>query len=110
MLSVLQPFNEYVQADLLQKISYLSPGSIYKEMDELSRDLLLYFSDTLGWGMGFGIAAVSLGIKFLYMPIMIKMQMNAQKMKLLEPETKNMQATIQRLQKMGDFKGIREAQ
>lgn len=110
MASVLQPFNEYVQADVLQKLSYLSPGSIYHQMDEFSRDLLLYFSDTLGWGMGLGIAAVSLGIKLLYMPIMVQMQMNAQKMKLLEPETKNMQATIQRLQKMGDFKGIREAQ
>ena len=35
--------------------------------------------------------------------------MNAQKMKLLEPEMKNYQNSIQRMQRAGDYEGIKHA-
>jgi len=42
--------------------------------------------------MGISIAALSLGIKLFFMPLMFGTQVNSLKMKLLEPETKNFQA------------------
>jgi YidC/Oxa1 family membrane protein insertase len=38
--------------------------------------------------MGAGIVIVSLGIKVVFTPFMLLTQMNAVKMKLIEPETK----------------------
>lgn len=39
--------------------------------------------------MGAGIVIVSFGIKILFSPLMLYTQLNAVKMKLIEPETKN---------------------
>ncbi len=43
------------------------------------------------------------------MPLMIKAQLNALKMKLIEPEMKNFQNLSQRLQKAGDWNGIKQS-
>lgn len=45
-------------------------------------------------GYGGAIIAISLGIKLLFTPLMFAAQLNGLKMKLLEPETKNFQASI----------------
>jgi len=39
--------------------------------------------------MGAGIILISLGIKMMFAPILFMSQLNALKMKLLEPESKN---------------------
>lgn len=57
----------------------------------MSRDILFYISESsgLGWGLGLSIATCSLGIKLVFMPLMTFTQVNALKMKLIEPEMKN---------------------
>lgn len=44
---------------------------------------------TLGehYGMGMAIVAITVGIKLVYTPLMIKTNINTLKLKLLEPET-----------------------
>jgi YidC/Oxa1 family membrane protein insertase len=39
--------------------------------------------------MGWGILAISMGIKLVFTPLMFSAQLNACRMKLIEPETKN---------------------
>jgi YidC/Oxa1 family membrane protein insertase len=107
--SALQPLNESNTSDITEIISSLAPGTIYEEMDKLSREILLYVSHDLGYGMGWAIILVSLGIRFAFIPLIGKTQLNAIKMKLLDPEMKNFQNTMQKYQKMGDFKGVKEA-
>lgn len=85
----------------------ITPGGIYGVMDEFSRDSLFYLANDLGWGLGLSIAAVSLGIKLFFMPLMASTQINALKLKLLEPEMKNFQATSQRLSQLGDYAALR---
>lgn len=58
-------------------------------MDEGSRELLFYCANDLNMGLGMAIIVCSIGVKLIYAPIMIFTQINAIKMKLLEPETKN---------------------
>jgi hypothetical protein len=36
-----------VPTDLMTKISYISPGSVYDTLDVLSRDMLMYLADDL---------------------------------------------------------------
>jgi len=105
----LQPLNEANTTDVTEIISSLAPGAIYEQMDKLSRDMLLYVSHDLGFGMGWAIILVSLGIRFAFIPLIGKTQLNAIKMKLLDPEMKNFQNTMQKYQRMGDFKGVKEA-
>lgn len=71
------------------KLAEASPGSLYNNMDIFSREALLYVANDLGLGIGVGILSISLLIKFIFMPIAMKAQVNAIKMKLLEPESKN---------------------
>ncbi len=55
-----------------EKLSYLSPTSIYEKMDVFSRDALLYVANDLGMGMGVAILSISLGIKLFFVPLMLK--------------------------------------
>ena len=89
MAGFLSPLNDFSQVDILQKLSYVTPGSIYNFLDEGSRELLLWLSNDCGYGMGLGIVGISLGIKVIFGPVMIATQLNAVKMKLIEPEMKN---------------------
>ena len=66
-------------------------------MDEGSREILFYCANDLNLGIGMAIVICSITVKLLYAPIMIYTQINAIKMKLLEPETKNFQATSKKL-------------
>eukprot|EP01016_Furgasonia_blochmanni_P036827 TRINITY_DN4252_c0_g2_i4.p1 TRINITY_DN4252_c0_g2~~TRINITY_DN4252_c0_g2_i4.p1 ORF type:complete len:398 (-),score=65.63 TRINITY_DN4252_c0_g2_i4:169-1362(-) len=91
-------------------LSVLSPTNIYHFLDHLSRDALLYLSHDLGWGMGLGIIGITIALKSCFLPFMVWGQLNAVKMKLLEPEFKNYQQLTQKLSRMGDFKGVRDAQ
>lgn len=56
----------------------------------MTRDILFYIADPEGYGLGLGlsIALCSLGIKLVFMPLMTFTQLNAAKMKLIEPEMK----------------------
>ncbi|KAL4449699.1 hypothetical protein ABPG74_008072 [Tetrahymena malaccensis] len=110
ILETTKPLSSVVPHDFIDKLSAIAPGNIYNHLDEFSRDALLYLCNDLGWGMGISIAALSFGIKLAFMPLMFGTQINALKMKLLEPETKNFQAQVSRLQKQGDFNNVREAQ
>lgn len=84
-----KPMSGNVPHDFIDKLFTVSPGNLYTHLDEFSRDSLLYLSNDLGWGMGIAIASLSLGIKLVFMPLIFGTQINALKMKLLEPETKN---------------------
>jgi YidC/Oxa1 family membrane protein insertase len=70
---------------------------------------LLYVAHDLGFGMGWAIILVSLGLRSVFLPLIGATQLNAVKMKLLEPEMKNFQNTMSKFQRAGDFKGTREA-
>lgn len=94
----------------MTKLGYISPGSIYEYLDEGSRELLLWVANDLNYGMGIGIVGVSLALKVVFAPIMVKAQLNAIRMKLIEPEMKNFQQATQRLSRMGDFTALRDAQ
>jgi YidC/Oxa1 family membrane protein insertase len=91
-------------------MSYLSPSFLYEQLDIFSRDALLYVANDLGYGFGTAILSISLAIKIFFVPLMIKTQINGIKMKLIEPEMKNFQNTIQRYSRAGDFAKVRELQ
>lgn len=97
-------------SDIMSKLAYLSPKNLYLEFDQFTRDSILYLADEMGWGMGLSIAAISFGIKFFFLPIMMATQVNVLKTKLLEPETKQFQIQQQWFQKQGDLIGLRNAQ
>ena len=40
-------------------------------MDMFSRDMLFYLANDLGLGLGASIMAISLGIKLLFLPMMV---------------------------------------
>jgi YidC/Oxa1 family membrane protein insertase len=67
-------------------------------------------ANDLGWGMGISIVAISLGIKALFGPLMFSSQLNTIKMKLIEPETKNFNASLQKLTQAKDMAGSRALQ
>lgn len=106
----IMPVASTLPYDFIEKISTIAPMNLYNEFDVFSREALMYLTTDMGWGMGMSIIGISLGIKFAFMPLMMGTQINALKMQLLEPEQKNYQAQVSRLQKQGDFNGVREAQ
>jgi len=105
----LQPLNDANTSNIGDIIGSLSPNSLYETMDYYSREALLYVAHDLNMGMGWAIILVSLGIRSVFLPLIGATQLNAVKMKLLEPEMKNFQNTVQKYQRAGDFKGSREA-
>ena len=90
-----------------QEYSY----SIYFNSIEtfILKEALEYVADDLGLGIGWAIVLISAAIKVSFMPLMIKAQLNALKMKLIEPEMKNFQNLTQRLQKAGDWNGMKQS-
>ncbi|CAD8132663.1 unnamed protein product [Paramecium octaurelia] len=96
--------------DLITRFSAYTPTNMYNSLDEYSRELLLYLANDLSWGMGWGILAISMGIKIAFTPLMFSAQLNACRMKLIEPESKNFQNMIQRAMRAQDFKASRAAQ
>lgn len=70
ILEATKPLSGTIPHDFIDKLSGISPGSLYTHMDEFSRDAMLYLANDLGWGLGLSIAALSLGIKVVFMPLM----------------------------------------
>lgn len=58
--------------------------------------------------MGGAILAVSAIIKFVFVPIQIKMQIQGSKMKLIGPETKIFQEKTKKLSQQGDYTTLKE--
>lgn len=80
VLETVKPLGHPVAHDFIDKLSAISPSNLYTHLDEFSRDALLYLSNDLGWGMGLSIIAISLSIKFTFMPLMLGTQVNALKL------------------------------
>jgi len=108
VLECLKPINDENTTDMFQFIYSLNPATIFQNMEQAARDLLLYLGTDLGWGMGVGIIVISAGIKLLFTPAAFGMTFHAQKMKLIEPEMKNFQAAMQRLNAGGNFAGSKQ--
>jgi membrane protein insertase Oxa1/YidC/SpoIIIJ len=74
-----------VPTDIFTKLSVISPTSIYHGLNELFEVII---SDVgTSCGVGWTILMVTVGIKLVYAPLMIKTNINTLKLKLLEPET-----------------------
>lgn len=89
-------------------------------MDQLTSDSIFYVANHLGLGVAGGIVAVSLVVKLAFMPFMIAAvlklkihkinilkNLNAIKMKLIEPEMKNFQSLMSSLQKSRDYQAVK---
>ncbi len=86
----------------------VSPTSIYHGLNELFEVGMTSWGTT--YGVGWTILMITVGIKTLYAPLMIKTNINTLKLKLLEPETQLFQQKMKRSQAKQDMPGIRQLQ
>jgi len=75
---------------------------LYLYMDDFLMDWLTYLSVDCGWGWGVGILAISCGVRGVMLPFFLLSSRASLKMKLLEPEFAEYQATMKRLQQSGN--------
>ncbi len=81
--------------------------SIYSDLDEWSRTATMFLAENVGLGMGGAILAISWGIKLLFVPFQLKMQVQGVKMRLIAPEMKAITDKMKKLQNSGDYKGAK---
>jgi YidC/Oxa1 family membrane protein insertase len=86
----------------------LSPTSLYEDVDTFTRDATLYMSQELGWGMGWAIFAMSVGLKLIFLPLQAAAQLQSVKMRLISKETKAFQERTKLLAKKGDYEAMKE--
>lgn len=74
-----------VPMDMLSKLSVVSPSNMYYYLNDFFEYSLISIGNE--YGMGMAIVAITVGIKLIYTPVMVKTTLNTLKLKLLDPET-----------------------
>jgi hypothetical protein len=91
-----------------ERLRAISPMGLYEGLDVLSRDVLFYFSQDMGLGLGTSVVVVSGLIKLLWGPAILITQANFYKLKRLEPEMAYYQDMIRRHQMTGNVRAMKE--
>ncbi|KAM3147707.1 hypothetical protein pb186bvf_000035 [Paramecium bursaria] len=108
MLSAVQPPSPILATDMISKLSYFSPRQLYLDFDIYLRDFMVDLAADYGYGAA--ILGISIGLKVIFTPFLLSAQIQGLKMKLIEPEMKNMQTMRTRLQQLQDMQGLKQLQ
>lgn len=73
-----------------------------KYCDEVFTDQWLYIANDLGMGMGAGLIISAVGVRLVFMPLMMYSQISGIKMKLLQPDMEQLQESAKRYMKTGN--------
>lgn len=73
-----------------------------KYCDEVFTGQWLYIANDLGMGMGAGLIISAVGVRLVFMPLMMYSQISGIKMKLLQPDMQHLQDSAKRYMKSGN--------